>query len=502
MITTSSNQSAMLRAACTGVRPPRARRTAPMLRRRATMHARSRPGTQGQHSGRAATRRCRMACASSSPIAPSRRWSASRCTCARARRSIRRNLAGLTDLTAESARQGHDDAQRAADRRGGRCARRFARHRRRLRRVAGIDQRDDAEARRGAGPARRRRAPSGLRAGRNRSRTQADARRLARRAEPAGQHRATRRGARGVSAMAPTAIPPAARRRRCRASSATDIVKLHDTYYRPDNAVLVFAGDIDLARAVQLADASVRRLESTGDGVAATRLRARARRSCASDHRHRSSRYRSGRRHRRACAVSRATRRDYYAGIVADAVLGGSYSARLNEEIRIKRGLSYGARQLAGHAPPGRLVRRQRADEESVRGRSRRSAARRIRPAGHRTAAGCDELAARKATLSGNFGFSLETTRGLLGEVAESRRVRFAARRTGALSRQGAGGDRRAGARLCQGASRPDGTSVIVAGDAKQFADALGKAYPKRERYTMAGTRSRQPHAETGAKKK
>ena len=34
---------------------------------------------------------------------------------------------------------------------------------------------------------------------------------------------------------------------------------------------------------------------------------------------------------------------DYYAGTVANAVLGGSYSARLNEEIRIKRGLSYGA---------------------------------------------------------------------------------------------------------------------------------------------------------------
>jgi predicted Zn-dependent peptidase len=35
--------------------------------------------------------------------------------------------------------------------------------------------------------------------------------------------------------------------------------------------------------------------------------------------------------------------KDYYAGVVTDAVLGGSYSARLNEEIRIKRGLSYGA---------------------------------------------------------------------------------------------------------------------------------------------------------------
>ena len=33
----------------------------------------------------------------------------------------------------------------------------------------------------------------------------------------------------------------------------------------------------------------------------------------------------------------------YYAGIVANTVLGGGYSARLNQEIRVKRGLAYGA---------------------------------------------------------------------------------------------------------------------------------------------------------------
>lgn len=31
----------------------------------------------------------------------------------------------------------------------------------------------------------------------------------------------------------------------------------------------------------------------------------------------------------------------YYIGVVTNAVVGGWYSARLNEEIRIKRGLSY-----------------------------------------------------------------------------------------------------------------------------------------------------------------
>src|SRR5207237_2377568 len=35
---------------------------------------------------------------------------------------------------------------------------------------------------------------------------------------------------------------------------------------------------------------------------------------------------------------------DYYSGLVANAALGNSFASRLNREIRIKRGLSYGAR--------------------------------------------------------------------------------------------------------------------------------------------------------------
>src|SRR5205823_10559045 len=35
---------------------------------------------------------------------------------------------------------------------------------------------------------------------------------------------------------------------------------------------------------------------------------------------------------------------DYYAGTVANAALGNGFISRLNQEIRIKRGLSYGAR--------------------------------------------------------------------------------------------------------------------------------------------------------------
>ena len=43
-----------------------------------------------------------------------------------------------------------------------------------------------------------------------------------------------------------------------------------------------------------------------------------------------------------------------YAALVANAVLGGGYSARLNQEVRIKRGLSYGAgSSVESHASGG-----------------------------------------------------------------------------------------------------------------------------------------------------
>ena len=48
---------------------------------------------------------------------------------------------------------------------------------------------------------------------------------------------------------------------------------------------------------------------------------------------------------------------DYFPTLVANNVLGGGYSARLNQEIRIKRGLSYGAgSSLAARMAPGPII--------------------------------------------------------------------------------------------------------------------------------------------------
>ena len=75
-----------------------------------------------------------------------------------------------------------------------------------------------------------------------------------------------------------------------------------------------------------------------------------------------------------AVAVARSgiARRDprFYPALVANAVLGGGYSARLNQEIRIRRGLSYGSGSSLDARRDAGAVRRLDPDPQR-RGRRR-----------------------------------------------------------------------------------------------------------------------------------
>lgn len=102
---------------------------------------------------------------------------------------------------------------------------------------------------------------------------------------------------------------------------------------------------------------------------------------------------------------------------VASAVLGGGYSARLNQEVRIKRGLSYGAFADSESQPPGGMfAARTQTDHRTaaealtlLRGEIARLATEPPAPA---------ELAARQATLVGGFARRLDTTGGLAALAA------------------------------------------------------------------------------------
>jgi len=259
-----------------------------------------------------------------------------------------------------------------------------------------------------------------------------------------------------------------------------DLVKFHATYYRPDNAVLVIGGDIKATDAFKLAEKlfgdwqktpGVIPLENTSAREAIMKFKPRVLVIDKPD---------AG---QAAVLLVRPglPRKDpdYFRAIVTNAVLSG-FSGRLNQEIRIKRGLSYGARSVletrrdVGPYIASAQTKNQTGAEVAA---LLMSELKRL----SNEAVSDTELVPRKATLIGGFGSSLETNAGLVGQVA-------------ALALNGLNLDeinhyinnvqgvtasdiqRFAGARL--GAQE---SSIVIVGNASAFLDNLRKQFPNVE---------------------
>ncbi|WP_242147820.1 M16 family metallopeptidase [Sphingomonas sp. BAUL-RG-20F-R05-02] len=171
---------------------------------------------------------------------------------------------------------------------------------------------------------------------------------------------------------------------------------------------------------------------------------------------------------------------EYYPASVANAVLGGGYSSRLNSEIRIKRGLAYGASSsLNAHRGPGTLSARTQTKNPTAPEtvaimieQMKRLGAEPVPAA---------ELETRKAVLIGGFGRASETTGGIasvLGQyVLEGVPLDELKRFVPAVTAV----DSAAVQKAAQDVIDPARASVVVVGDAKLFLPALKKAYPQVE---------------------
>lgn len=261
--------------------------------------------------------------------------------------------------------------------------------------------------------------------------------------------------------------------------TGADITKLHSRYYRPDNAILVIGGDIgardgialatkyfgdwqkpstplpSVSAAMEKADAKTSRvvvIDKPDAGQAAVYLA------------------RTG--------INRKDP-DYFRGIVSNSVLSG-YSGRLNQEIRIKRGLSYGAAStLDTRRDVGPFVASAQTKNES----GAQVADLLLGEIGRLSSSppADVELTPRKAVLIGGFARNLETAAGLVGQV-------------GSLALYGMGLDeinryinnvqaittadiqKFAGTRLDAKTS-----NIIIVGNAKAFLPELQKKYPNVE---------------------
>ena len=170
----------------------------------------------------------------------------------------------------------------------------------------------------------------------------------------------------------------------------------------------------------------------------------------------------------------------YYPTAVANTILGGGFSSRLNQEIRIKRGLAYGAgSSLQAGRQPGLIAGRTSTKNPSapetvsiILAEMKRLGAEAVTPA---------ELDTRKAVLVGNFGRATETTGGIAGAVGGYVVQGVPLGELGAYVAKVTAVDPAAVQAAAAAELDPARASVVVVGDAKAFIDPLRKAYPQVE---------------------
>jgi zinc protease len=255
----------------------------------------------------------------------------------------------------------------------------------------------------------------------------------------------------------------------------SDLVAMHRQTFRPDNTVLILAGDITpeaglaaarrhfgswavppgpkpvpvKAEAAASGPASAI-VDMAGSGQAAVVL---------------------------ALALPDRSGSEGAIGAVLNSVLGSGYSSRLSQEIRIKRGLSYDASSaLEGRRESALLRIAVQTKNESaaevvglVQEEIDRLAAQPV---------GADELAARKTTLIGNFSRSVETTAGLASAirslVVANRRPAELKTRIDSLQAVSDEDIRR----YASAHFGPANRRLAIAGEAKTFAAALQPMLP------------------------
>ena len=166
---------------------------------------------------------------------------------------------------------------------------------------------------------------------------------------------------------------------------------------------------------------------------------------------------------------------EYFPAVVLNSVLGGGYSSRLNYEIRIKRGLSYGAgssfgwRWIDSNFNTRTQTKNDSAAEvaELVLDELKKLASTNIAN---------DELVPRKSVLTGGFGRNLETTGGLANALGDLYAFDIP---TSELNKYVSSVNAVTDAQIKEFAAQNLlGGDIIIVGDYSIFKDDLAKRFP------------------------
>ncbi len=254
-----------------------------------------------------------------------------------------------------------------------------------------------------------------------------------------------------------------------------DITAFHAARYRPSDATLVFSGDISEAEARALAQSAFgdwRASAGAADDQTAPAGQALPTRVVVIDQ--------PGAGQAAVTVALRGVSRtsaDYFPLTLGNTLLGGSFTSRLNQEIRIKRGLSYGTRSSLGlRAQEGLFTAAAQTRNDAAVEVSDLILAELARLSNSQPTD--SELTTRQAILTGGFGQSLETVDGLGALVANLALYDLP---MSDLADYVANVEAIDGAAVQSAFAEHlpvDRASLVIVGDAAQFIDALRQKHP------------------------
>jgi len=253
----------------------------------------------------------------------------------------------------------------------------------------------------------------------------------------------------------------------------------HADWWRPDNAILVIAGDVTPEAGFKLAE------EAFGSWVAPEKPLTKV--SLQTEGKERpvplvidipeigQAAVLMG------CVGPSRSNPDWFAAWVANNVLGGGYSARLNQEIRIKRGLSYGANsQFAQRKQPAPIIAGAQTRNDAVP-QVAELMADAMKQLGAQTVPE-SELTNRKAVLIGAFGRSVETTGGLAGRLSALAQFGLPSAKLQTYADDIAAVTAEQVAAAAKTYFDPANAALVIVGDASVFDSELKAKRPKIER--------------------
>ncbi|GAA0870199.1 pitrilysin family protein [Brevundimonas basaltis] len=257
-----------------------------------------------------------------------------------------------------------------------------------------------------------------------------------------------------------------------------DVVAFHRDRFSPADATLVFSGAITPEQARTLAEQAFG--DWRGNDAAAARAddpagAALAPRVVVIDQ--------PGAGQAAVVVAARGVSRtdaDYFPLALGNTLLGGGYSSRLNQEVRIKRGLSYGAgSSLGARADEGLFTASAQTRNDAVPDVAALILEELGRMGSERIPE--SELSPRRAVMIGGFGRSLETVDGLGGFIANLALYDLPMSELAAYAGKVRAVTPEQIEAAFAGHLPAAGASLVIVGDASVFLEALRAKYPDLE---------------------